>query len=82
MVYVDDMREMYGRMFMCHMIADTSEELLRMADKIGLRRKWVQFPGSYREHFDICLTKKQLALEAGAIQLTRYQLVAKIRAKK
>ena len=46
MVYIDDMEAPYGRMFMCHMIADTTEELLQMVDKNGVQRKWIQFPGT------------------------------------
>jgi hypothetical protein len=38
-VYVDDMRAKFGRLIMCHMIADTDEELHRMADLIGVQRK-------------------------------------------
>lgn len=74
MVYVDDMEAPFGRMIMCHMIADTTEELLAMADKIGVRRKWIQYPNTPREHFDICLAKKALALQHGAKAITWKEL--------
>lgn len=54
---------------MCHMIADTTEELMAMVDKIGVNRKWIQEQGTYKEHFDICLEKKKLAIKAGAIEI-------------
>lgn len=41
MVYVDDMYAQFGRMKMCHMIADTTTELNAMADSIGVQRKWI-----------------------------------------
>ena len=70
-VYVDDMRAPFGRMIMCHMFADTTEELLAMADAIGVARKWIQHPGSPdREHFDIALSKRALAVKHGAIETT------------
>ena len=78
-VYVDDMRAPYGRMIMCHMIADTVDELLRMADFIGVRRKWLQTKGRIT-HFDVCRAKKRLAIEAGAIELDRREYVRKMRA--
>ena len=65
-VYVDQMRAPFGRMVMCHMMADTTEELLAMADKIGLPRKWIQDAGTSREHFDVSLTKRKAACEHGA----------------
>ena len=65
-VYVDDMEAPFGRMKMCHMIADSTDELLAMADTIGVARKWIQKAGTPREHFDIALGKKRLAIEAGA----------------
>jgi len=68
-VYVDNFPGRFGRMNMCHMIADTTEELLNMVDKIGVQRKWIQEPGTYNEHFDICLSKKKKAIDFGAIQI-------------
>lgn len=73
-VYVDDGRWQLGRMLMCHMVADTTEELLRMADTIGLQRKWLQHAGSPKEHFDISLGKRGLAIANGAVPITRREL--------
>lgn len=74
MVYIDNTNASFGRMKMCHMIADTTEELLQMADKIGVQRKWIQDAGQYSEHFDISLGKKQLAIAAGAKEITMMEL--------
>ena len=68
-VYVDDMRARYGRMVMCHMIADTEEELHAMASKIGVARRWYQ-----GDHYDICLAKRELAIKLGAVEVTMRQL--------
>ena len=57
-VYVDDMRANYGRMVMCHMIADTDAELHAMAAKIGVQRKWWQSPEKTSgSHYDIAITR-------------------------
>lgn len=72
-VYVDDVQHRYGRMLMCHMWADSMDELLAMADKIGVARKWLQRPPKASwVHFDICISKKKLALAEGAILTDRY----------
>jgi hypothetical protein len=68
-VYIDNFNAGYGRMKMCHMVADTTSELLEMATKIGVQLKWIQEKGTYNEHFDICLSKKQKAIEIGAIEI-------------
>lgn len=65
-VYIDNMNARFGRMIMCHMVADTTEELLQMVDRIGVNRKWIQDAGTYSEHFDISLGAKQKALQLGA----------------
>lgn len=78
-VYVDNMRAKFGRLVMCHMIADTTEDLLEMADKIGVQRKWLQYPGSYKEHFDIALSKRAAAVSAGAVEIEATQLASMCR---
>ena len=79
--YVDDVRHRFGNMVMCHLWADTLDELLAMVDKIGVQRKWIQgHPtlsfGKHRNaswvHFDIALSKKALAIEAGAVLTDKY----------
>ena len=74
-VFVDDMRAKYGRLVMCHMGADSTEELLSMVDAIGVQRKWIQHAGTWREHFDIALSKRALAVKAGALEVTQREFV-------
>lgn len=80
-VYVDDMRAPFGRMKMCHMVADSSAELLAMADRIGVARKWLQHAGTRYEHFDICLSKRAAAVAAGAIETTQRELAIRRRSQ-
>lgn len=72
-VYVDNFYELtgrnFGRMKMCHMIADTTDELVAMVDAIGVQRKWIQHPGTLNEHFDICLSYRKRAVALGAIEI-------------
>ena len=77
-VYVDKARNGYGRMLMCHMVADTIEELHAMADTIGVKRKWFQGDASF-PHYDICQSKRALAIKNGATEIGRTELVAMIR---
>jgi hypothetical protein len=68
-VYVDNMRAKFGRMVMCHMLADSREELDAMADKIGVARRWIQYPGTYKEHYDIALSARAKAVAEGAVEI-------------
>lgn len=77
-VYVDNAQSRYGRMIMCHMLADTTDELLEMADTIGVDRRHFQHDGS-TPHFDICKAKRRLAIANGAIEVSRRELVHIIR---
>lgn len=76
-VYVDKGQIGYGRMKMCHMLADSVDELHAMAARIGIKRKWFQNHGT--PHYDICQAKKRLAIEAGAIECDRAKVVELIR---
>jgi hypothetical protein len=76
-VYVDSGVIPYRRMKMCHMIADSLEELHAMADKIGIKRQW--FQNETTPHYDICQEKKKLALSFGAIEADRNKVVQLIR---
>ena len=76
-VYVDNMRAKYGRMVMCHMIADTADELHAMAQRIGVARKWYQ-----GDHYDVCLAMRALAVQYGAVELTQMQLGRMVIAKR
>ena len=81
-VYVDTMKARYGRMFMCHMLADTRQELLAMATIIGVRHKWIQRSGTVYEHFDVCQAKKALAIQHGAIEVSRKEFLSLILKKR
>ncbi len=81
-VYVDDMRAPFGRMVMCHMIADSRHELISMAERVGVAPKWIQQADTYSEHFDICLSKRARAVALGAVELTSRDLVQRMNARK
>lgn len=76
-VYVDKPLHRFGRMVMCHMMADTLEELHAMADLIGVDRRHFQPESS--PHYDICKQKRAIAVGAGAKEVDRRGTVAVIR---
>lgn len=63
-VYVDQERNPFGRMVMCHMFADTAAELHEMAAAIGMKRAWYQ-PTSF-PHYDVSLARRAQAIALGA----------------
>jgi hypothetical protein len=79
-VYVDNFYETgagnFGRMKMSHLIADSTEELLEFVDKIGVARKWIQYAGTSKEHFDIAKGKRDLAIKKGAKAISYRELGA------
>lgn len=81
-VYVDEAVHPYGRMLMCHMIADSREELFAMVDAIGVARKWLQHKDTPHEHFDISKGKRAEAIKHGAIAVSSRELVKMLRARR
>ena len=79
MVYVDDAKHPFGRMLMCHMVADSTWELLTMADILGLSIRYTQHPGTEKEHFDICQSKRALAINKGAVPISQRELGLRLR---
>lgn len=73
-VYVDDMLRpaRVGRLRSrwSHLLADTHQELMSMASELGLRPQWIQYAGTYREHFDLTEPKRLQALGFGAVAIT------------
>lgn len=73
MVFVDSAFIAYRGMLMCHMVADTLEELHKMADAIGVSRR--HFQNKKIPHYDICKTKRKHAIFLGAQEITTRELV-------
>ncbi len=73
MVFVDNMRAKFGRMIMCHMTADSVNELHDMAESIGIRRRWFQYKKRF-PHYDICMSKKKQAVNKGAKEVTMREM--------
>lgn len=82
-VYVDAAMRGFGRMIMCHMLADTPAELHAMADRIGVARRHYQSPAKASfPHYDICKAKRVLAIAAGAREISRQELGAHMKETK
>lgn len=71
--YVDDVRHRFGRMTMCHMWADTPDELHALAAAIGVQRRWFQTPPKASwDHYDISLGMKDKAIALGAVLTDKF----------
>ena len=45
-------------MRMSHLIADSPEELREAADALGLKREYIQYPGTWKEHLDVSQSRR------------------------
>ena len=73
-VYVDDMRKPVRlNRFVAnwsHMYADSSEELEEMARKLELKPAWLQYGGTWKEHYDVTDQTRTKAIKLGVISVT------------
>lgn len=79
-VYVDRKRMPYGRMLMCHMLADTLPELHAMAGTVGLARRHFQAHDGKVPHYDLSQALRAKAVKAGAIEIDRAKTAEMVRA--
>ena len=82
-VYVDDPIWPFRGMVMCHMVADTLDELHAMAERIGMQRAWFQEPPkASHPHYDLNEERRSLALELGAVYVPAKVLARAIIARR
>lgn len=83
MIYVDDMfmparvGSINGKW--CHMFSDSLDptELHELAWIIGMKRSWFQHTDDkpWKDHYDVTMSRRRMAVDAGAISITCAQAV-------
>jgi Protein of unknown function (DUF4031) len=72
--YVDRLIDYTGRVpyrhkVWCHLVADSDDELLRCADRLGLSEAWLQGTRGWDTHFDLPAPLRPAARELGALEV-------------
>ena len=73
MIYVGKNKYKFKSFIMSHLVADSIEELHKMAQILDLKRSW--FQDGKRLHYDISQTKKKQAIKLGAIEINDRQII-------
>lgn len=86
MIFIDDYPGSYKGMTAHHLISDIpgpggEKELLEFGERIGLKPKWIQKPGTPFVHFDCMAGKIEKAKNAGATEVTTREGVKIIKGK-
>jgi hypothetical protein len=71
-VYVNKLRTRFGGLSLCHLLADSLDELHAMAARIGLERNL--FNLDMIPHYDLSRGKRLEAIAEGAVVIDRQQL--------
>lgn len=64
----------------CHLVADSTDELLQFAGRLGMDERWLQRRGEPGEHFDVPEPRRDRAVLCGAVEISWRESVALVRA--
>ncbi len=75
-VYIDDAKIPWRGREWCHMLSipPESEQLCKIARKMGLKDIWLQDEVGHWPHFDVVIEYRDLAIHFGAIPITQKEL--------
>ena len=84
-VYIDTMQpcmtnSKWRHETVCHLMADSLEELHEFADSIGLKRSWFQSSARF-PHYDLTEGKRNIAVKKGAIEKHPVELLTYFKMK-
>lgn len=65
MIYVDAPKYRFKRFIMCHLMADSLDELHTFAERLSLSKEWFQ-----GDHYDISKSKRTHAIRMGALEVS------------
>ena len=88
MIYIDPPLDYHGKFKGCsHMVSDLhgeagTQELLEFAKRVGMKAEWIQYAGTWKEHFDVFGGRRSKAVKAGAKEIGRREMVNILRAKR
>ena len=76
-IYVDNGEHKFGRLIMCHMFCIPFDEMAldQFAKSLGLKPAW-----KHGKHYDICKSKRALAMGLGAKECTVREAIRMINA--
>jgi hypothetical protein len=80
MVYVDKAIWHWKETTWCHLLADSLEELHLFALELGVKKESFQSPPKVKyPHYDLPYFRRVLAIEKGALEISRREVIEKAR---
>jgi len=81
MIWVDELKDRGWRLGQSsHLMADTVDELVGMARRIGLRDGWLQ-DHPRLPHYDVTASRRAAAVRLGAMEVTDREAILRARAR-